>query len=66
MANHDWGRHRDFDLPQLRPHAGRVAAWAALPEVRRAHALGQTSIISVSFLDVDFIDIHLGQLQFAG
>ena len=70
IVRYGWGRHRDIDLPQLRAHAGSVAARAALPRVRGANALSVASckarVVSVGFLDVDLINVHLGQLQLAG
>ena len=64
------GGHRDIDLPQLRAHAGSVAARAALPRVRGANALSVASckarVVSVGFLDVDFVNVHLRQLQLPG
>ena len=60
------GGHRDIDLPQLRAHARCVATRAALPRVWRASALSETRVVGVGFLDMDLVDVHLSELQFAG
>ena len=62
IVRHDWRGHRDFDLSELRAHARCVVARAALSGVRRNYALSETSVVSVGFLDMDFVYIHLSQL----
>ena len=62
IVRHDWRGHRDFDLSELRAYARCVVARAALSGVWRTNALSETCVVSVSFLDMDFIYIHLSQL----
>ena len=54
--------HRDIDLSELWAHARCVVTRAALPRVWRTYALSETRVVSVGFLDMDFVYIHLSQL----
>ena len=62
IVRHDRRGHRDIDLSELRVHARCVVARVALPRVWRTSALSETCVVSVSFLDMDFVYIHLSQL----